>query len=70
MGLTSGCSADPGPLSPTPEQDPARAARASLEMEEVARRNRQAEAQFFRRAAVRALPEEGTDRAESRAGDR
>ncbi len=71
LGFASGCSADPGPLSPTPDQDPARAVRASLEMKEVARRNREAEASFFRRAAAsEVVPEDRINHAESEANDR
>lgn len=47
-----GCSGEPSPLSPTPDQDPERHARAGLEMEAASRRNREAEAQFYRNLAV------------------
>lgn len=53
IGLAAGCSGGPSPLSPTPDQDPARHARAGREMEEMARRNRAAEARFYRRLAAR-----------------
>lgn len=54
----SGCS-EPSPLSPTADQDPARHALAVREMGDVARRNRDAEAAFFRKlkAATPAIPE-------------
>jgi hypothetical protein len=48
-------------LSPTPDQDPARHARAVVEMEEVAQRNKEAEARFFRKAARPILPEALTE---------
>lgn len=44
-----GCRREASPMSPTPEQDPARHARSVREMEEVARRNQEAEARFFRK---------------------
>lgn len=53
VGPGCGGSADPALLSPSPDQDPARHARAVVEMEETVRRNQEAEARFMRRVAAR-----------------
>jgi hypothetical protein len=45
----AGCLREASPMSPTPDQDPARHARSVREMEGVARRNQEAEARFFRK---------------------
>jgi len=49
LASVAGCAREESPLSPTPARDPARHARSVREMEEVARRSQEAEAQFFRR---------------------
>lgn len=53
LGL-AGCGGEPSPFSPTPEEDPARHARATKEMEEIQRRNREAEAKFYAGLASKA----------------
>ena len=48
IGLAPGCGPTAINRSPTPDQDPARYARAQREAEAVARENREAEARFYR----------------------
>lgn len=45
----AGCLRAASLMSPTPAQDPARHARSVREMDEVARRNQESEARFFRK---------------------
>ncbi|QDV33413.1 hypothetical protein [Tautonia plasticadhaerens] len=49
LGLIAGCTPRSPNLSPTPDQEPARHARALREADDVRRANRQAEADFYRR---------------------
>lgn len=52
LGLFAGCEARTSNLSPTPEEDPPRHARAVLDLEEARRATREAESEFFRRARM------------------
>lgn len=59
----AGCSSEPSPLSPFSSDDPDRHALAVREMDELARRNREAEARFYRqmRHARPTTPESSTN---------
>jgi hypothetical protein len=59
LSLLAGCGQGRPNLSPTPEQDPARHARAVAQTEQVARRNREAEAKFWSTMRHVTPPDEG-----------
>ncbi|WP_422927246.1 hypothetical protein [Singulisphaera sp. PoT] len=54
-----GCTEEPSPLSPIADLHPERTAVANREMAEVARKNREAEAAFYRK--LRSTPPANTD---------
>lgn len=65
LGLIGGCSQEPSPLSPLAVADPIRFAKAGQEMEETARRSREAELQFYRRRAARPVLETSNEPTET-----